>query len=616
MAIDVTTPGGLMGGSPNFMGVTYNPSRVGTTNVVNEAQNIIGDPAAFASSINATVSGNVPQIDANAVGTNLNNVNYGPTDQFNMNTAIAETSANTSVSMPNSQTGYNPASINTAMNMSGFNVDTAQGEITSNELVDPNTVQIDMEAAANNAAYNDFAHQDISMVIDTSTIAGKMVADDLGRFNYTDSKQTVQGQLELLSKQFVDPNTGEYKIPAWAAGIANSVKGMLNIKTGDMGAAFTAKISQALLEASLPIAQADAQIFNGIAMKNLDNKQQMTLNKALVLSKFEAANLDAKLTAVVNNSKNFMQMKIANLTNEQQSNVLDAQLRFQALFEDAKEENLAARFDITNQLDRDKWFTTLSANVGMFHDEQANAMARFNAGELNAGERFNAELEKAMFVFEKEHNFQIDQSNAKWRQAVTMQNTQNSFEAALQDAKTILSLNSEAMNHLWNRSDMQFNYLATSTENQKDRDLKMFQMKLEAQIAAMKAKAEQKGALFGAIGNVLGSVAGSMFGSGGMFGASAAAAGGTAAAAGGGGFLASLLGIFSDADLKTNVKRIGTHKSGLPLYKWDWNEKAIELGIDSGRNVGVMADEAKQKFPKAVTVHPNGYMMVNYERLQ
>lgn len=611
MAIDLTTPGGLTSGGRSFMGVSYNPNRVGTTNVVSEAQNIVGDPAAFADSIGATVSGNVPQIDPMAVGTNLNNVNYGSPDQFNVDTATANTSATASVSMPGSQTGYDPTSIETSMNTSGFTVGSAQGEVGPNEIIDPNDVQIDMEAAANNSAYNAFASQDISRVIDTSTIAGKMIADDLGQFNYTDSKQTVQGQLELLSKQFVDPETGEYKIPAWAAGIANSVKGMLNIKTGDMGAAFTAKISQALLEASLPIAQADAQIFNGIAMKNLDNKQQMTLNKALVLSKFEGANLDAKLTALTNNSKNFMQMKIANLTNEQQSKVLDAQYRFQALYEDAKEENLAARFDITNKLDRDQWFTTLAANVQMFHDEQANTMARFNAGEVNASERFNAELEKAMFMFEREHNFQIDQSNAKWRQTVTLQNNQNAFEAALQDAKTILSLNSEAMNHLWNRSDMQFSYLATATENEKDRDLKMFQMKLEAQMAAAKAKADQKGALFGAIGNVLGTVAGSMFGSGGIFGATA-----TGAAAGGWSALASILPFFSDADLKTNVRRIGTHKSGLPLYKWDWNDKAVELGINSGRNVGVMADEAKQKFPKAVTVHPNGYLMVNYERLQ
>jgi len=73
---------------------------------------------------------------------------------------------------------------------------------------------------------------------------------------------------------------------------------------------------------------------------------------------------------------------------------------------------------------------------------------------------------------------------------------------------------------------------------------------------------------------------------------------------------------FSDAELKDNVRRIGTHNSGLPLYKWDWNKLAKELGADEFDNVGVMAHEAQKKFPEAVYTHPNGYMTVNYARLQ
>ena len=119
-----------------------------------------------------------------------------------------------------------------------------------------------------------------------------------------------------------------------------------------------------------------------------------------------------------------------------------------------------------------------------------------------------------------------------------------------------------------------------------------------------------------------------MFGAGGMFGASTAAtaATGTAAAAtaattaaGSTGFLASMasfLPFLSDPDLKTNIRRIGTHSSGLALYKWDWNDTAKKLGADSQNNVGIMADEAKEKFPHAVHVHPNGYLAVRYERLQ
>jgi hypothetical protein len=143
---------------------------------------------------------------------------------------------------------------------------------------------------------------------------------------------------------------------------------------------------------------------------------------------------------------------------------------------------------------------------------------------------------------------------------------------------------------------------------------------MEAKMAAMKAKASKKNALFGAIGQIGGSVLGSMFGAGGMFGASTAAATGTTAAVtGGSGFMAtmaSFLPFLSDPDLKTNIRRIGTHSSGLALYKWDWNDTAKKLGAGSQNNVGIMADEAKEKFPHAVHVHPNGYLAVRYERLQ
>ena len=135
---------------------------------------------------------------------------------------------------------------------------------------------------------------------------------------------------------------------------------------------------------------------------------------------------------------------------------------------------------------------------------------------------------------------------------------------------------------------------------------------LSGPIAAMQAKAKKKAGLFGAIGQIGGAVLGNMFGAGGFFGGPAVA-GATAGA--GTSFLAALP-FFSDAELKTNVRRIGTHKSGLPLYKWDWNTIAHEIGATEHDNVGVMAHEAKEKFPQAVYTHPNGYMMVNYARLQ
>ena len=64
--------------------------------------------------------------------------------------------------------------------------------------------------------------------------------------------------------------------------------------------------------------------------------------------------------------------------------------------------------------------------------------------------------------------------------------------------------------------------------------------------------------------------------------------------------------MFSDRRLKSNIERIGTHKTGLGIYSYD---------IFGKRDIGVMAQEALEVMPEAVSLHPSGYLMVDYGRL-
>jgi len=63
------------------------------------------------------------------------------------------------------------------------------------------------------------------------------------------------------------------------------------------------------------------------------------------------------------------------------------------------------------------------------------------------------------------------------------------------------------------------------------------------------------------------------------------------------------LPMLSDRRLKSNIKRIGTHKLGIGLYEYD---------ILGEHQQGVMADEVEKVMPEAVLMHPSGYKMVNY----
>jgi hypothetical protein len=73
---------------------------------------------------------------------------------------------------------------------------------------------------------------------------------------------------------------------------------------------------------------------------------------------------------------------------------------------------------------------------------------------------------------------------------------------------------------------------------------------------------------------------------------------------------AALMSIFSDENLKTDISKVGKTPGGHNIYKWNWNEKAKELGL-SGSSTGVIAQEVQKVIPEAVH-KVNGYLAVNY----
>ena len=70
----------------------------------------------------------------------------------------------------------------------------------------------------------------------------------------------------------------------------------------------------------------------------------------------------------------------------------------------------------------------------------------------------------------------------------------------------------------------------------------------------------------------------------------------------------------SDRATKQNIARIGDHPLGFGLYLFDYKaEFRDEWGHE--RQFGVMADEVEAVMPDAVSVHSNGFKMVDYAKL-
>lgn len=373
----------------------------------------------------------------------------------------------------------------------------AQGNVSAGAQIDANDVTMNMEAfdtSVAGQALKASGQQGMSSIIDTSTVAGKLLAQTLGEGNYIDSKATMLGQLDIISKEFVDSN-GNPKIPTWAAGTARNVSKIAAFK-GMTGSAATQAMSQAIMEASLPIAQSESQFFQTITLQNLNNRQESTINRANVLSKMELANLDNRMAAAVQNAQHFMQMDLANLDNEQQARVINTQARVQSILEDSKQENTKRLFEAQSQNEMDMFYDNLNAQIDQFNVSQFYDAAKFNSTLSNSRDQFYKEMQ-----------YNIDLSNAKWRQTVTLQDDQQGFEAAATDVKNMVGISLESLNQIWDRSDALLDYVWKTAESEKDRTLQltMAKMKVSAEkdLADQKSKDATSSALGALAGNIV-----------------------------------------------------------------------------------------------------------------
>jgi len=72
----------------------------------------------------------------------------------------------------------------------------------------------------------------------------------------------------------------------------------------------------------------------------------------------------------------------------------------------------------------------------------------------------------------------------------------------------------------------------------------------------------------------------------------------------------------SDSRLKTNIVATGNTINGLAEYTWDWNQTAIDLGLNGYPTTGVLAQEAMAVNPAFVIFDEEiGYYRVNYDAI-
>ena len=315
-----------------------------------------------------------------------------------------------------------------------------------------------------------------------------------------DSRATVQGQLESISSDIETSLAQGSPLPAFARGAAEAAKATMQARGLGASTMLAEALAEGILKSSIPIAQQDAETYKAVIFQNLANNQQ----------------------AAVINAQAYLQMDMANLSNQQQSNLQNLQARQQTLLTDNAARNAALQFNATSQNQVNQFYDTLNTNIQSQNAQIADSISQFNLAETNKVEALNAKnqtaladanaqrntaisqynktLSDARERFNVENQRIIDQSNATWRRSINTANTQAVNAANEANAANLLNLSNFGMSALWQQWRDEASWVNTASQNDLNRNHNLAIAALERTTSLDLQNEAQKAALYGLLG--------------------------------------------------------------------------------------------------------------------
>ena len=442
--------------------------------------------------------------------------------------AFADPAQAAQVTAPDQIGQVDPAMAADAVAASAEAREAAQGQVNEQaqiaaEQIDPNAGSaLGLEAAqiaeAAQVQPTDALLATPDQLVDGPTVDRQQVGDTFGRGEI--KAASVKTELADLMEDFVSEGT-----PTWAAGAMRAANAAMASRGLAMTSIAGMAITQAAMEAALPIAQIDAankqemalmkaeqrarfmnmefdqafqaKVINAarvseianinfsaaqqvalenarltqtVDLANLSNRQAKVMADAATMSQMDMANLDNRQQAAVLNAQSFLQMDLSNLDNNQQMTMFKAQEAVNAILSDTAAMNAARQFNASSQNQSDQFFANLGAQVNQFNADQLNAMERFNAGEANALEQFNAQQENARDQFNAQNHLIIAQANAQWAQAIATAANAAANQANRDAAMAANNLTMTAYNNVIQRERDLLAWAWASADNAKERD--------------------------------------------------------------------------------------------------------------------------------------------------
>ena len=339
-----------------------------------------------------------------------------------------------------------------------------------------------------------------SMTAAQGTVSAPMTAATQSLANI-DPRATVQGQLENISSDIQTSLQQGTPLPAFARGAAEAAKATMQSRGLGSSTMLAEAMAEGILRSSIPIAQADAEVYKQTIFQNLANNQQ----------------------AAVINAQAYLQMDMANLSKNQQANLQNLQAQQQTLLTDNAARNAALQFNATSQNQVNQYYDSLNTNIQQQNAQRAAAISQFNTAEENkvaalnaknataiadanaqrqsAINQFNSTLSDQRQRFNVENQRIIDQSNTVWRRQLNTSNTQAVNAANETNAQNLLNLSNFALSSLWQQWRDEASWVNQSSENEANRNHNLAVAALERTTAFDLQNSAQTSALYAMLGS-------------------------------------------------------------------------------------------------------------------
>jgi hypothetical protein len=339
-----------------------------------------------------------------------------------------------------------------------------------------------------------------TMTAAQGTVSAPMTAATQSLANI-DPRATVQGQLENISSDIQTSLQQGTPLPAFARGAAEAAKATMQSRGLGSSTMLAEAMAEGILRSSIPIAQADAEVYKQTIFQNLANNQQ----------------------AAVINAQAYLQMDMANLSNNQQANLQNLQAQQQTLLTDNAARNAALQFNATSQNQVNQYYDSLNTNIQQQNAQRAAAISQFNTAEENkvaalnaknataiadanaqrqsAINQFNSTLSDQRQRFNVENQRIIDQSNTVWRRQLNTSNTQAVNAANETNAQNLLNLSNFALSSLWQQWRDEASWVNQASENEANRNHNLAVAALERTTAFDLQNSAQTSALYAMLGS-------------------------------------------------------------------------------------------------------------------